>query len=175
MHLFLDMDGVLMDYESHTDKWLSPRWAGRVYHHLPFDQWTPEEVTNDRRYKDAMADLYFWRTMRPMADAGILWSFCRTMRPRILTATPHGATYAARCANDKLATIHQHFDPTFPVEDFHAVLRSEKALFAADGPHCVLVDDMLPNCLEWAKAGGTPILHRDAISTIRKLEELLHV
>lgn len=173
MHLFLDMDGVLMDYEGHTDKWLSPRWAGRVYHHLPLDQWTPEEVANDRRYKAAMADETFWRTMQPMSDAYLLWSFCRTLDPWVLTATPHGADYAERCAADKLHTIHHHFDATFPAQRFHAVPRAEKALFAM-GPHCVLVDDMVPNCQDWMKAGGTAILHRNAIDTIRKLEELLH-
>lgn len=174
MHLFLDMDGVLMDYESHVLGWFSDPWRGRVYHHLPLDQWTPEEVQNDLRYKDAMADPAFWRTMKPMADAYTLWNFCRPMHPRILTATPARAAYAARCRLDKLFSIHSHFDATFPVENFHAVLRSEKADFARSRERAILVDDMLPNCQEWEKAGGIAILHTNAVDTIRKLEELIH-
>ncbi len=91
----------------------------------------------------------------------------------MLTATPASANYKHRCAADKLHTIHRHFDPTFPVEHFHAVLRSEKRSYAHPG--AILVDDMLPNCDEWTAAGGTAILHTDAVTTIRKLRELLHV
>lgn len=170
--LYLDMDGVLMDYDSHVAGWLQPLWNGRVYHNLPESEWTEEEATNDRRYKDAMADQTFWRTMKPMADAHLLWGFARTLEPRILTATPHGATYAARCATDKLHTIHQHFDPVFPAEHFHAVLRSDKRLLAKQGH--ILVDDMAPNCADWEAAGGTAILHKNALTTIRILQEVFH-
>jgi hypothetical protein len=177
MRIYLDMDGVLMDYDSHILGWLNPPWTGRTYHHLPLDQWTPEEVTNDLRYKNAMADRRFWRTMRPMADAYELWDFCRPLLPCILTATPDNAVYAARCAADKLFSIHSHFDSLFPVRNFHAVLRSEKRKFAGsheNGDRAVLVDDMLPNCQDWEGAGGIAILHRNAKDTIRQLREILH-
>lgn len=173
MHLYLDMDGVLMNFEGHVSQWL-PIWRGRIYHHLPRDQWTQEESDNDDRYHEAMADPLFWCSMRPMADAYLLWSFCRTMTPYVLTATPANVAYHDRCARDKLNTLHHHFDSTFPQERFHAVKRADKARFAM-GPHCVLVDDMEANCREWVAAGGTAILHTSAIDTIRKLEEILHV
>jgi hypothetical protein len=178
MRLYLDMDGVLMDYDQHILKWLNPPWTGRTYHHLPHDQWTAEETANDQRYKDAMADPEFWATMPPMADAHLLWHWCKPYQPHILTATPANATYRDRCANDKFRSIWTHFDPVFPTSNFWAVLRSEKRLHAGsheNGDRAILVDDMVPNCQEWQEAGGIAILHTDAISTIRKLEEILHV
>lgn len=171
--IYLDMDGVLMDFESHISKWLAPPWAGRTYHYLPKSEWTEEEQANDLRYQNAMEDHTFWRTMPPMSDAHLLWNFCRPWGHHIMTATPSNATYRARCSADKLHSIHKHFDPVFPIQQFNAVLRSEKASFAKPG--AILVDDMPANCKEWCEAGGTAILHTDALSTIRKLQELIHV
>lgn len=173
--IYLDMDGVLMDFESHVATWLKPVWRGRLYHHLPIAEWTEEEQTNDRRYKQAMADHKFWHTMGPMADAHELWDWVRFQTGGagmhyVLTATPANIDYAKRCAADKLASIHRHFDPTFPKEQFHAVVRSEKRAFARDG--AILVDDMPPNCIEWELAGGTAILHKDTKTTIKRLKEL---
>lgn len=170
--LYLDMDGVLMDFDSHILKW-GCNWKGPTYHHLPEPQWTVEQATNDRRYKDAMAEHHFWQTMEPMKDARLLWDFCKDQRPHILTATPAGAKYKDRCAADKFAAVRRYFDPEFPLSRFHAVLRSEKKALARPG--AVLVDDMAPNCDEWNAAGGTAILHKDALSTIKILREIFYV
>jgi hypothetical protein len=172
MKLYLDMDGVLMDFNGHKSRYLPP-WEKREYHHLPRSEWTAEEAARDAELHTVMKRREFWTTMQPMPDAHVLWSYCRPLRPKVLTATPTGAVYAACCANDKLKSIFTHFDSTFPVEDFHAVLRSEKRNHAMPGH--ILVDDMHANCVEWTEAGGLAILHTDAISTIRKLKELLHV
>ena len=168
MQLFLDMDGVLMDFESHKTKWLKP-WEKRQYHHLPKDQWTAEEKERDAELHKVMALDEFWTTMQPMRDAHLLWDWCRPLHPHVLTATPNGAHYRERCARDKMGSIHQFFDSVFPAEHFHAVLRSEKQQYAAGN---VLVDDMPSNCAEWNAAGGTAILHKDAFSTIRILREI---
>jgi hypothetical protein len=169
--LYLDMDGVLMDFESHIAKW-GCRWHGDPYIHKPFEQWTPEQRSNDILYKHVMAKQDFWRTMQPMTDAYILWNYCRLHNPHVLTATPHSATYRDRCAADKARSIREFFDPVFPQEQFHAVLRKEKRNFAKPG--AVLVDDLPHNCHEWTKAGGTAILHKDALTTIRILQEIYH-
>ena len=169
---YLDMDGVLMDFDGHILKW-GCNWKGATYHHKPESEWTPEQATNDKRYKTAMADHEFWATMRPMRDAKLLWDFCAPFKPHVLTATPAGAAYRDRCATDKLDSLRRHFDTGFPLARFHAVLRSEKKHLAKPG--AVLVDDMLPNCEEWNAAGGTAILHKDALSTIKILREIFYV
>jgi hypothetical protein len=172
MQIYLDMDGVLMDYDRHILKW-DCYWRGPLYHHKPESEWTPEQATNDKLYQDAMADPAFWTTMEPMQDAYVLWNFCRPYHPHVLTATPlSGAAYRDRCVEDKLGRIHQLFDGNFPVEDFHACLRHEKKAFATPGH--ILVDDMAPNCDEWTRCGGTAILHKNALHTIRILQEFIH-
>lgn len=175
--IYLDMDGVLMDFERHRARWI-PRWEKREYHHLPRDQWTTEEAVRDATLQAVMSMPDFWRIMPPMWDARLLWEFCRGFQgqPHVLTATPANATYRDRCAADKLYSLHKHFDSSFPLEQFNAVLRSQKRDMAQHrGARNILVDDMRPNCEEWEAAGGVAILHTDASSTIKKLQELLHV
>ncbi len=172
MILYLDMDGVLMDFDRHKEKYIAP-WEKRTYHHLPRAEWTAEEKERDAELHRIMALPDFWTTMEPMPDAYMLWGFCRPFHPHVLTATPNNAHYRERCAKDKLKRIHELFDSRFPVEDFHAVLRSEKKAHALPGH--ILVDDMAPNCDEWTANGGTAILHKDALSTIRILREILNV
>ena len=36
--LYLDMDGVLMDFDNHIAKW-GCNWKGEVYHHKPESEW----------------------------------------------------------------------------------------------------------------------------------------
>lgn len=169
MLLYLDMDGVLMDYDRHCAA-RGLNWKGRLYYSLPENQWTPEELANDEHYKAAMADPTFWRTMEPMKDAHMLWGWATGLGHHVLTATPNKATYHERCAIDKLHTLHRWFDPTFPADRFTACQRSDKAKFARGN---VLVDDNEHNCKEWCEAGGTAILHKDAESSIRMLREIM--
>lgn len=170
--IFLDMDGVLMDYDGHIKSRLTP-WTGRTYHHLPRDQWTAEEHANDLHYQRVMAHPEFWQSMPPMADARELWEFCQDHPHHIMTATPApaGAVYRARCAADKFCSILNHFNADFPAWRFNAVLRSDKAGYAAS--HRILVDDMEANCEEWRKAGGIAILHTSAAETIKQLKEII--
>lgn len=175
MRLYLDMDGVLMDFDSQLRRYSRAPKGDRTYHHLPRDQWTPDEVVRDVEHQAAMADSTFWRTMPPMRDAHQLWTFASQHHPRILTAWPAAADaqMQVRCAEDKLRSIHGTFDTVFPQQLFHACSRHEKARFAQPG--AVLVDDMLPNCLEWEKAGGIAILHTSAADTINRLKEIHNV
>lgn len=175
MQLYLDMDGVLMDFDKHLlDNGLfvwGNQPGNRTYYHLPKEQWMPHEAAHDSDIQALMATDQFWRDMPPTPDAHVLWGWCAGLGHHVLTATPSNATYKLRCARDKLSSIHRWFDPTFPAERFNAVLRSEKQQYA-DGN--VLVDDNEGNCREWTAAGGTAILHKDAISTIKILRELFH-
>lgn len=181
MKLYLDMDGVLMNYEGAIEAAGVVRYCdGAHWISKPRDTWPPEMVAADKAYVECMARPDFWASIKPMADAHLLWDFCRTKNPSILTAAPTdrpGETKFATLRNcitqDKRRSIWRHFDSTFPAENIHVCLRHEKALFS--GPGALLVDDTPGNCEEWTARGGTAILHTNAMTTITKLRELLYV
>lgn len=182
MKLFLDMDGVLMDFEGAiAAAGVVPYADGAHWISRPRSEWPPEMIAADRKYVECMERADFWPNIEPLSDAHLLWDWARTRSPSILTATPNKTDHRDRIAQQKRESIWRHFDPTFPVEDILICLRHEKSKFARnslvggqDFDPNILVDDTPGNCKEWEAAGGTAILHTDAITTIRKLQELYH-
>ena len=51
------------------------------------------------------------------------------------------------------------------------MLRKEKQNYCT-GEDCVLIDDRVKTIEEWKEAGGTGILHKDAETTLKKLEAM---
>lgn len=178
--LFLDMDGVLMNYEGQIAAHGVPRYReGAHWITQPRETWPQGMLDADVAYCQTMEHPEFWSGIQPMDDAHLLWQYCAPLKPQVLTAAPTdrpGETRFSlireRIAQDKRASIWTHFDPEFPVEHIHVCLRHEKAQFARIG--ATLVDDTPGNCREWEEAGGIAILHTDALSTIRKLQEVYH-
>lgn len=177
MKLYLDMDGVLMDFdraliENGLFVW-NLQAGNRTYHHLPREEWTMDEKEHDADVSKLMAREDFWTGIKPMTDAYILWDYCRGFHGvEILTARPQNDKAAERVSKAKIGSIHKHFDSTFPVEHINICLRKEKKNFAQGN---ILVDDLPGNCKDWCEAGGHAILHTDALSTIKILQELFHV
>lgn len=184
MKIFLDMDGVLMDFDRALhDNGLfvwSQRPGNRIYHHLPPEHWTEEEAEHDRDISKLMGTVEFWDSIQPMADAHLLWDYCRPFMADVLTARPRNEEAAARVSQAKTRSIWKFFDGAYDPRHIHICLRSEKAKFALDDNYSpmternILVDDLPGNCEEWARAGGIAILHTDAVTTIKKLSELYH-
>lgn len=178
MTLYLDMDGVLMNYEAAIEAAGIKRYhAGAHWITKPRAEWPPEMIQADRDYVACMVRPDFWPSIPPMSDAHLLWTFCRSFAPHILTAAPTdrpGETQFASSyvttARHKMESIWRYFDPTFPGDAIHVCLRHEKANYARPG--AVLVDDTPGNCAEWTAKGGTAVLHRDALTTIKILREL---
>lgn len=168
MRLYLDMDGVLMDFAAQAANWGVKDVP--VYVHKSKHLWTVAEIAHDAALRPVMEFQSFWTTMKPMADAKVLWRWCAPLNPSVLTATPANEERREMCASSKLYSIRTHFDSGFTVPRFIACLRSEKA--ALSHPGAILVDDNPGNCAEWNAAGGTAILHKDAMSTIRVLREI---
>lgn len=177
-NLYLDMDGVLMDYEGAIVAHGVPRYRdGAHWISRPRAEWPQEMIDADRAYVACMAKETFWKGIEPMTDALDLWHFASSFSPNVLTATPlerPGDTTISsirdRIAQDKRESIWQHFDPKFPADRIITCLRHEKAKYARPG--AVLVDDTPGNCSEWEARGGTAILHKDARSTIDALKRL---
>lgn len=174
MQLYLDMDGVLMDFEGAiAAHGIVPYADGLLWLHRPRSEWPPEMVAADAAYVDVMNLPTFWPSIEPMSDAHVLWDFCKQFDPSILTAAPNKTDQRERITRQKRESIWRCFDPTMAADRIHVCLRSEKA--ALSHSNAVLVDDNPANCSEWIKEGGIAVLHRDAVSSIRILRELFNV
>jgi hypothetical protein len=179
--IYLDMDGVLMDYEgaikAHNIK---PYPEGAHWISKPRAEWPPAMVAADKAYVECMMLPTFWPSIKPLPDAHLLWQYARLFPTHVLTATPTDrpgeykfSSIRNMIARQKRDSIWSNFDPTFPADCINICLRHEKASYAKPGS--ILVDDTPGNCQEWEAAGGVAILHKDALSTIRILQELSHV
>lgn len=174
MRLFLDLDGVLLDFErAIAEHGIETYPESRNYIHLPENQWPPEMVEADKAYKAVMERPDFWNTLRPMKDAHKLWCYCLLhFSPfSVLTAVPKDTKRQFDIGIQKRHSIWKHFSSTFPYDNIIVCKRSEKASYCRFGD--ILVDDTPANCREWEAAGGIAILHVSAENTIERLRTIL--
>ncbi len=148
MKLFLDLDGVLADFD---------RGVITLTGKHPREQTIREMWREVARAPDFFAALAFTR------DGRRLWEFCRPLDPTILTGLPHGGWAAPQ----KRRWVAEMLGPGVPVI---TCMSREKARYSA--PEHVLVDDRETARDPWEKAGGVFIHHRDAERTIDALRSL---
>lgn len=164
--IYLDMDGVLADF----DAALRTRGVANNetnFIHLPKDQWTPPQVELDRQVRECMEAPDFWNNIPLMEGAKGLWQYAMSFRQVfVLTALPRETAQAGLIEAQKRAWIQRYFGP-FPDENVLVVQRADKKKYATQG--AVLVDDMLVNCREWNGAGGTAVVFYDCKDAIHQL------
>ena len=157
--LYLDMDGVVADFDGYAYKTLGVPPSDGIY---PNDIWV-KLAENNRIYRDLMPTKY----------AGELVLECSKIAERnslellFLTAVPKGndvawAFYDKVCwAKLHFPNIPVHFGPYSKDKHHHCV------------PGDILIDDRRSNIEEWRAAGGLAILHKDYADTVNQLEALL--
>jgi len=169
--IFLDMDGVLVNFLGGTKMLLGRSWDSFK---------TPEE--KKVRNMAVFESPFFWQNLPPQNDFYDLWNFTKTYEPHILTAVPHGENGLPPSeSSQKFARegkwIWNQIHTNISRNRFHAVFREHKQNYAtsiANG-HVVsniLVDDFHQNIVEWEKNRGIGILHKNASDTIARLKEL---
>lgn len=155
--IFLDMDGVLADFQTGASKLagvnITPDSAG----HKLYDA-RKEELTNKRLF----------RNLPPMVDMYDLIAYVRhTGTPwEILTAA--GEVNRELCVYDKNEWIREFVDPTIAVTC--TFTGSQKGMYAFEGS--VLIDDRQKNIDHWIENGGIGIVHTSAENTINELKKL---
>jgi len=174
--IYLDMDGVLADFEAGTTKFL----------HRPWDSFKTEAEKKQRNKAAFDSGKQFWLGLPPMRDFLALYNYVRPFHPHILTAVPSGTgpTHVEipteerrRFAEEgKWAWIKTYL-PDIPREHFHAVLRSHKQNYATKvvGKKVIsniLIDDTMSNVIEFHRNRGTAIQHKTAADTIAQLKKL---
>lgn len=145
MRIFVDMDGVLADFDSHYES---------VFGVRP-DKWLDNaDWKKVREYKD------FYLNIPPMVDLPLLWAYLAQFDPIILTGVPSSVEEAA---SNKIAWVRKNLGDT----EIRCCLSREKYLHCEPGD--VLIDDWEKHKDKWVSAGGIWITHRNAIDTIREL------
>lgn len=152
MTIFVDMDGVVANFEGKAIELFGADWKSEI------------EKPNWGRVSE-IQNLY--ETLEPMPDAHELWDYLKYNFDdvQILTAIPKRAHFP-EVVNHKRAWVHRHFGP----------VRVNFGPYAFDKQfHCrtsddILIDDTAINCNQWIEADGRAILHTSASNTIHTLE-----
>ena len=155
-HVYLDMDGVLVDLE---------RGSVKVHGKTLSDVPKPERWDKIHAIKD------FWKTLEWMPGAEKLWNFLKPYMPSIMSAwtkhDPNSALGKADWLKGHVGKLSRH--------RINLVMRADKKRFAKDGrtgaPN-ILIDDHPKNIGEWEASGGIGIHHTSVNRTIAKLKKL---
>jgi hypothetical protein len=155
MKLFVDMDGVLADFDRQYIETIGP---------LP-DRADPARDVNWSK----IGDMDFFASMPPMADAFELWDHASALRGGavILTGCPNIGR--ERAEHDKRDWVRRHLGAEVEVR---TLLSKEKSLHCSPGD--ILIDDWEKYRQLWEVKGGLWITHTSAKDTIDQLRRLAH-
>lgn len=154
--LYLDMDGVVADFDEYAYRTLGLPPSEGVY---PEDVWA-KLAANPRIYKDLVKT--------PYADD--LVAFCKEYcikneyDLKFLSAVPKGND-VPWAFYDKIKWAETNF-PTIPV--FFGPFSKDKAQRCELGD--ILIDDRVSNITSWMSKGGRGVLHRKYDTTIAMLK-----
>lgn len=146
--LFLDLDGVLADFD---------RGVREVTGRRPADM----KVREMWRALAAAPD--FYGTLGLMTDAEALWKFCEPHQPTILTGLPLGSW----APEQKRRWVARVLGAHVPVI---TCMSRDKANYAGSGH--ILIDDRASARPAWEAAGGIFVHHTSAATSINALREL---
>ncbi|KAA2211781.1 hypothetical protein [Teichococcus oryzae] len=148
MKLFLDLDGVLADFDQGVKA-----ITGRP----------PEDLPVRTMWAALAKAPRFFETLAFMHDAEVLWRFCAPHHPTILTGLPMGSWAPAQ----KKRWVARMLGAHVPVI---TCMSRDKPRWS--GPGHVLVDDRASAAEGWERKGGVFIHHVSAASSIAALHRL---
>ena len=157
--LYLDMDGVVADFDEYAARTLGIPPSSGIY---PDEIWY-NLASNARLYRDLIKTTY--------ADELVFQ--CSTIAKqqgynlKFLTAVPKGND-VPWAFYDKVVWAQTHF-PGIPV--MFGPFSKDKHIHCRPGD--ILIDDRASNIKEWTAAGGHAILHTNFADTINQLDHLI--
>ncbi len=151
-HLFVDLDGVLADFDVHFERLFGVRPNQDTY--------DPPEMWDLIR-----ANGTFYRDLPLMPDARVLWQAVNWMyhRPTVLTGIPYSIPGVAE---QKMLWVAEHLGPEVKVITCGSRLKCRYG-----EPGDILIDDRLKYAHYWTDMGGVFIHHTSARETMLKLGE----
>ena len=161
LRLFLDIDGVLADFDTA---------AARLFGE-------PPGLHAGRALQARVGAARFWRTLQRvpggfftqlalLPDALTLFRAVEPLKPTLLTGCPLGGWAEPQ----KRLWAAEHF-PSTPIITCMARDKVRHARVTPESP-AILVDDTLTHRHLWERAGGTFIHHVSAQETLARLEKL---
>ncbi len=169
VELFLDLDGVLVDWVKGTRQMFDIV--------LPDEEITLSEIKfeTDPVYQNKMWDACWryqeemggelWYESPPMEDAMELWNYVSPYVPQILSAT---GPPKYKAADQKRRWVAEQLGEDVVVNLTRKAV--EKSRHAA--PHRILIDDKPKAVNPWVENGGIGIVHTSAADTIQQLKNL---
>jgi hypothetical protein len=146
MQIYVDLDGVLADFDKH--------------HETVFGVRADKQADNvDWRAVRAVPDFYL--NLPPMSDMRELWDYVKPYKPIVLTGVPASVKEAPM---NKIAWVEKHLGAGVPV-----ICCRSKDKFRQALPGDILIDDWEKHRHLWEGAGGVWITHRSASETITAL------
>jgi 5'(3')-deoxyribonucleotidase len=146
MRLFVNLDGVLADFDSQHEKVLGFR---------------PDARKDNVNWTNVRHSKHFYRGLPLTEDAEELWNQLRPYNPTILTDLPSAVPSAAR---DKRLWVKEHFG-----SDVEVVSCLGRELDTHAEGRNVLVDANERHKDAWLKAGGIWIYHTSTLQTMAEV------
>ncbi len=168
--IFIDMDGVLADFENGVTK-VMPMFGNNT-----------SAIENIDLWKYVNKNKAFWETLRPLSNCFKLINLLEELFPnvnkRILTAIPNDekkfkSLIISPSKDGKTKLISKHL-PQFKNRIIFC-LRKEKQNYSKE--NCLLIDDNKTTINEWNEKGGIGVLYSNSnFSSIKKaLIDLTHI
>lgn len=154
MRIFVDLDGVLAD------------WEQGVRNKFGSDH---TEIKSHVLWPLIGKSKTFWLDIPKISNFDLLWDFVKGFNPTILSGCPKSSFENAKA--QKLAWCETHLGDHVEVITCLAKNKQDHLVEEKD----ILIDDNEQNCERWEKAGGIAILHKneDIETTLNKLKELI--
>lgn len=137
--LYLDLDGVFADFESHVCAVLGTH---------------PSNIDDEEMWTRLHAVQGFYRNIPAMLGAGRLWAAVVDFQPVFLTGIPKPKRNMPFAAQEKILWVAKQYGDHVGVI---TCIAADKAKFCKPGD--VLLDDRDINASKWRNAGGVFIQH----------------
>jgi 5'(3')-deoxyribonucleotidase len=148
--LFVDMDGVLADFDGAHEKIFGVR---------------PDREADNVDWTQVHKVPGFFRNLPPMEDMKILWDGVKEFGPIILTGCPSSIPTVPQEKRDWIA---EYLGDTVPVITCKS---RQKYMYGKEGD--ILIDDRAKCGDPWIKMGGHWIVHTSAQKSLVDLRQIL--
>lgn len=154
IHIFVDLDGVLADFDSHANAHQIMDGAGKM-------QWD-------------LMDYAWWSTIPPFQGARDFYDDlskrAKDNKGELLILS--APTMSADCFGGKAKWVQDFLPDKGKFVLTKLIIATKKHHLA--GPHSILIDDRMKNVKAWRDAGGIAILHEgDFNQTLSALDQAL--